>query len=205
MDSALVGSSYDLTDGSTVNKTAFCSYPDHACVFHLSTTSKAGLNYTVNFYNEDTVAPHGKCMGNDGLLLRGTAESNVTAMEYEGQVIVTQQGGKISCSKGLITVTGSQQFTAVVSSGTNFDQDKGNAAANFSFKGADPHAAVTQYVKAASSQSFTALQKTHTTDYQRLYKGFTLTWNAKRSGQPTNELVADYRNNPDNPYLEWLV
>ncbi|KAG2178795.1 hypothetical protein INT43_001641 [Umbelopsis isabellina] len=205
MDSALVGSSYELADGSTVNKTAFCSYPDHACVFHLSTTSKAGLNYTVNFYNEDTVAPHGTCMGNNGLLLRGTAEANKTAMEYEGQVIVTSQGGKLSCSKGLITVSGSKQFTAVVSAGTNFDQDNGNAQANFSFKGVDPHAAVSQYVKAASSKSFTALQKTHTTDYQKLYKGFTLSWNAKSSGKPTNELVADYRKNPDNPYLEWLA
>ncbi|KAM3579897.1 hypothetical protein VKS41_007618 [Umbelopsis sp. WA50703] len=205
MDSALVGSSFDLPDGSSVNKTAFCSYPDHACVFNLATTSKSGLNYTVNFYNEDTVAPHGKCMGNNGLLLRGTAEPNATAMEYEGQVIVTSQGGNISCSKGLITVSGSQQFTAVVSAGTDFDQDNGNAAADFSFKGADPHAAVTKYVKAASSKSFTALQSTHVADYQKLYNGFTLSWNAKSSGQPTSELVADYRQNPNNPYLEWLA
>lgn len=205
LDNALAGSSYDTTDGSSVNKTAFCSYPDQVCAFNVATNMYSSLNYTVNFYNDDTASPHATCIGGNGLLLRGKAEETANAMDYEGQVVVTAQGGSVSCKNGVLTVQGAKQFTAILSTGTNYDQDNGNEEANFSFKGADPHALVTQNVKKAASKAFSVLQRAHIADYSKLYGGFKLTWNAKSPGKPTDEQVAEYRINPNDPHLEWLV
>lgn len=205
MDNALVGSSYTTPDGSSVQKTAFCSYPDQVCVFNIAISGKSTGNYTVNFVNDDTAPPHATCIGNNSLLLRGKAENLSHAMDYEGQVVVVSQGGSVSCKDGLVSIQGSKQLTAVISSGTNYDQDKGNQANSFTFKGVDPHAAVSNNVKKAAFRSFRSLQTTHVADYSKLYGGFRLTWNAKSSGNPTDKQVAAYRINPDDPHLEWLV
>jgi alpha-L-fucosidase 2 len=170
------------------------------------TSGATNRTYTISFSNDDSgPTPSMTCVGNNGVVLRGKAEDTANSMDFEGQLIVTAQGGKVSCKGGVITVQGSKQFTTIVSSGTNFDQDNGNAAAKFSFKGADPHAQVTKNIKTASAKSFSTLQATHVTDYKQLYNSFKLSWNARSVDHPTDVQVANYRVNPNNPYLEWLV
>jgi alpha-L-fucosidase 2 len=206
LDTALAGSSYGMPDGSTVNKTSFCSYPDQVCVFNVMTTGTPNRVYMVGFSNDDSAPPPNMtCNGSNGIILRGKAEDNAIAMIFEGQLMVATQEGKVSCRNGVITVQGSKQFTAVVSSGTNFKQDNGNAAAKFSFKGPDPHAQVTKIIKKAFAKTFDSLRSTHVADYKRLYNNFKLSWNAQVVERPTDVQVAKYRVDANNPYLEWLV
>jgi alpha-L-fucosidase 2 len=121
-----------MPDGTTVNKTSFCSYPDQVCVFNVMTTGASSRMYTIGFSNDDSAPPPNMtCNGSNGIILRGKAEDTASAMIFEGQLMVSTQEGNISCKDGVIVVQGSKQLTAVVSSGTNFKQDNGNAAAKF--------------------------------------------------------------------------
>lgn len=195
-----------MPDGTTVNKTSFCSYPDQVCVFNVMTTGASSRMYTIGFTNDDSAPPPNMtCNGSDGIILRGIAEDTASAMVFEAQLIVSTLEGNISCRDGVIMVQGSKQVTAVVSSGTNFDQENGNAAAKFSFKGPDPHAQINENIKKASAKTYNRLRSTHVADYQKLYNNFKLSWNAQVVEQPTNVQVAKYREDPNNPYLEWLV
>ena len=162
--------------------------------------------YTVGFSNDDSAPPPNMtCNGSNGIILRGKADDTATAMIFEGQLIVSTQEGNISCRDGVIFVQGSKQLTAVVSSGTNFKQDNGNAAAKFSFKGPDPHAQINENIKKACSKSYNSLRSTHIADYKKLYNNFKLSWKAQVVERPTNVQVAKYRVDANNPYLEWLV
>ncbi|RUS12497.1 hypothetical protein BC938DRAFT_478863, partial [Jimgerdemannia flammicorona] len=106
---------------------------------------------------------------------------------------------------GTIQVTGAKQGYLILAAGTNYNQSNGNAAANYSFKGADPHAKVSATLAAAAANPYSTLYKTHTNDYKKLYSAFTLNWDQESSSIPTDEAMVNYRITPNDPYVEWLT
>ncbi|KAF7369037.1 Glycoside hydrolase family 95 protein [Mycena venus] len=92
--------------------------------------------------------------------------------------------------------------------GTEFDQDAGDAAHGFSFKGPDPHAAVLGLLSGngVSSASYSALRAQHVVDVQTAFGAFTLDLGQKADlGTSTDELINAYQIDTGNPYLEWLM
>lgn len=99
-------------------------------------------------------------------------------------------------------------MTIVVGAGTDFDQNKGNAENNYSFKGVDPAAYVTKVTTKAEFACFKEILSRHTKDYQELFGAFKLNipdtkGSAKKS---TANIVQSYRVDSDgDPFLEALL
>ncbi|KAJ6579915.1 hypothetical protein B0H10DRAFT_2235488 [Mycena sp. CBHHK59/15] len=58
--------------------------------------------------------------------------------------------------------------------GTEFSQDVGDAAHTFSFKGADPHAALVSFAGTVSTASYAMLRAQHFADFAATFHGFSL-------------------------------
>jgi alpha-L-fucosidase 2 len=116
-----------------------------------------------------------------------------------------------NATNATITVDGADSAWITWVGGTNFDQNAGNAASSFSFKGADPHAALVTLLgtAAASSTSYSSLLAQHTADVASgLSTGNSFQLSLGQTpnlDQSTDEILAAYEIDTGNPYLEWLL
>lgn len=100
-----------------------------------------------------------------------------------------------------------KSITIVVSAESNYDQTKGNAESNYSFRGAEPGPVVAQTTIAASSKSLSNLLRDHIEDYSSLMGLFSLNIpaTANSSNIETADLVSRYTNGTANTFLEALM
>ena len=98
----------------------------------------------------------------DGLLLlRGQLHNG---MNYEAQVAVLHEGGALAAHDGVISFTNCNSLTLLVAAGTDYAPD-----ASKSFRGADPHEAITGRIAAAKSAGWDQLIKGQVEDYQGFF------------------------------------
>ena len=106
------------------------------------------------------------------------------------------------------SVIGKRSLSIVVGADSNYDQQHGNAASNFSFQGDDPASSVDSIVSAAASKPETQIRQAHVTDYQVLANSFTLSLpDATNSeGLQISDMISQYNiNGTGDPYLESLL
>jgi alpha-L-fucosidase 2 len=121
-------------------------------------------------------------------------------------VTVTDSDGDF-CSNGrLVVPRGKSEVIIVIAADTDYDASKGNAAANYSFRGKDPTQAVLQTATKVSQNPYSDLKNTHVKDYSNLFDRFTLTLpDPKDSAKvPTDVLLTNYAQ-PGDPYVENLL
>ncbi|KAG9257237.1 alpha-L-fucosidase, partial [Emericellopsis atlantica] len=101
-----------------------------------------------------------------------------------------------------------RSITIVHGANTNFDQTKGNAENDYSFKGQDPAEYVERVTKNAAAKSYKRLLQSHTEDYGRLASAFTLDLPDPNGSAnvETAELIAGYTaESTGDPFLEALL
>jgi len=156
-------------EGVQFQQTALASHPAHVIVVNL-TADKPGA-YTGRVWLTD--------MHNAQIRMKKNRLSSVgkldNGFEYEAQVQVLHQGGKLNRSApenpGItpmspigLNFTKCDSVTLILGAGTNFKQDYTKE-----WLGEHPHATVTRQVDAAVSQGVEALQDEHIKDYQSLF------------------------------------
>lgn len=141
--------------------------------------------------------------------LRGITQPSI-GLQFDSIARVT---GNISssCSEtGSLTIAppaGQTAVTIVFSAESNFDQTKGNAENDYSFKGEDPGPVVEETTALAATRTYGDLLQEHIQDYSSLIGLFNLTVpdTAGSSALETSEILARYAKGTADPFLETLM
>lgn len=213
------------------DRTLFCSNPTRACTQHTNLTSSGSssthdlpnLSYVFSrAFETDLPAPNVTCLNSDTLQIRGFV--GAPSMMYEILAQATAPRGTVRCVQSpvisgsppnaTLEVTGAAKEAWITWVGdTNFNQDAGNAASNFTFRGPDPHDSLMSLLaKPSAVSSFTGLLAQHVSDYQiTTTKPFALDLGQKpQLDMPTDVLMSKYQidavgNLAGNVYIEWLL
>ena len=192
--------------GVTYRRETFASHPANVMVFRL-TANKPGV-YTGSVLLTD--AHRGKVIAEGNRLTSsGSAaayrydESGPQyslALSYEAQVLVVTEGGSVKAVDGRITFENADSLTILVNAGTDFIQDRSRG-----WRGASPHAQITEQLKAAAETPYPTLLADHVADYQRLFDRVTLDVGGAPVALPTDQRLLNRSEGLPDPGLEALV
>lgn len=199
------------SNGSTYSSSVFCSYPAQACVYNIQNDEELSP-ISIGFENGQVDASLVNTTCGTGLArLTGWTQSEI-GMKYDTIArVVGNCSSSCLANSGVLTVTpkiGQKSVTLVWSAASSYDQTKGNAKYNYSFRGEDPSFIVEGTTAKAASQNIESLLADHTKDYSALMGTFTLDLpdTANSSGVETSELISRYTaNDTSDPYLESLI
>lgn len=205
-------STYEVDDAD-LQTAVFCSYPDNVCVYHVS-SSEALPDLTLDLENVLVDKDLLELTCGDGFVrLAGVTQAGPPeGLKYDSIARLTEcSGAKTKCDGSSLKVPsadGRKSVTIVLSAGTNFDQTKGNAENDYSFKGEDPAEYVEKVTSEAAKKSYKKLLKTHTEDYQTLESAFELDLpDSKGSAEKeTADLIENFSvDGTGDPYLEAVL
>ena len=194
----------------------FCSHPSQSCTQLTNSTTTTPLSLTYAFIGTPSnPTPTVSCFDGATLLYRGVPFEPGMTFEILARV-QTMPPDLVNCStighgNATVVVKGATSAWVTWVGRTDFDQDAGDAAHGFSFKGVDPHNSLVSLIEkvASNSTSYSSLLAQHTSDvFSALSTGspFQLSIGQRPDfTHPTDELVATYLVDTGNPYLEWLL
>ncbi|KAK4497529.1 hypothetical protein PRZ48_011980 [Zasmidium cellare] len=198
------------TNGSAYTIESYCTYPDEVCVYDISSTrSLPSISISMSNTLTNATLVKSTCSQNQ-VQLRGTTKADI-GMIYQATTRVLGHNLHTRCSNGSLVLPASSQrrATFVIAAGTNFDQTKGNAENDYSFRGIDPSSYVESTVERASAKNPDQLLESHIADYSALADAFSfdLPDTQGSSKLETAELVSRYDANgtTGDPYLESLT
>lgn len=131
--------------------------------------------------------------------------------DTRAQIVVPDDQGADFCdgTSGQLVIPASttKSFQIILSADTSFDDTKGNAANDFSFRGADPAAKVSATVAAAAKKSYESLLTAHVNDFTSYSQRFVLDLpdTMGSAGKETSSLIAGYSVDNGDPYVESLI
>jgi len=138
--------------------------------------------------------------------------------EFLGRVQAVNPNGVVSIScngssaqgmaNATLTVSGASESWFTWVGGTDYDQDAGDRAHDFTFRGADPHSYLSSLLASATSPNLTyeSILSAHTNDFNAVMSPFALSLGQSPDlFNPTDQLLAAYRTDVGNAYLEWLL
>ncbi|RDB26766.1 putative alpha-fucosidase A [Hypsizygus marmoreus] len=219
--------------GTTYLRSTFCSHPTQACVQQITSTISSSssivlpaLSYTFSSALESGLpAPNVTCLDSNTLRIRGLIESsggmlyellarlhitavNATAPTTQCIQFPVPSGAPANATLQVIGGTTREAWVSWVG-GTEYSLDSGDATHGFSFRGADPHAALLSLISAPSTGAapFSAVLSQHVTDYEAaLTDKFSLSLGqTPRLDVPTDVIKAAYKIDVGDKYLEWLL
>jgi alpha-L-fucosidase 2 len=157
-------------------------------------------------------APNVTCLDDRTLSIRNYV--SIPGMLYEILVQAQAPGGLVSCSavsgasppNATLTVLGASEVWISWVGGTNYDMAAGNAAANYSFQGPDPHNNLVALLSSANRTSYAEILNGHIKDYTSLVTPFSLSLGQTPDlNTPTDQILAKYRTSVGDAYLEWVL
>ncbi|MCX0404405.1 glycosyl hydrolase family 95 catalytic domain-containing protein [Clostridium perfringens] len=175
-------------EGVNYEREYFCSYPDNVMVIKLKADKASSL--TVDVRNEG--AHNGKKLSveNNTLVLSGAIEDN--GMKYESQIKVINTGGSIQDKEDRISVENADEITIIMSAGTDYVNEYPT------YKGEDPHSAVTERINNAVNLGYDELKSRHIEDYKNLFDRVNLNLGELKLDKPTDEMLNEYKTNQSN-------
>ncbi|KAG6376718.1 glycoside hydrolase family 95 protein [Boletus reticuloceps] len=202
--------------GATFLRETFCSHPIRACVQYVKSTNVLPpLTYAFSVDAERGLpAPNVTCFNNSTLSIRGYVSN--PGMLYEILAQVEAPGGTTACSSVLgsgppnatLNVNGASEAWVTWVGDTNYDMAAGNAGFNYSFQGPDPHDSLVTILASENLKptSYSSILAEHVADYRSIMGPFSLSLGQTPDfNTPTDQIVASYRRNVGNAYLEWLT
>lgn len=187
---------YDY-DGIHYTREYFVSHPDKVMVVHLTASEKGKLSFTASVkgaagLTTTAVSENGK------MTLKGQVNDNQMKCEMQAQVV--NEGGMLSTNPdGTVTVSQADEVTILLSTGTDYKNEYP------SYRGEDPHAAVTKKVTKAAEKSYEQLKEAHINDYQQLFDRVKLDLGGDCPNIPTDQLMKNYRNGDYQIAVEEMV
>ncbi|KAI0746485.1 Six-hairpin glycosidase-like protein [Daedaleopsis nitida] len=216
MDAAVTRTQWTQSN-TTFLREAFCSHPSQACVQHLNTSDSSGLpalTYAYTVAAESGIpTPIVSCLDSSTLMITGTASDPGMAFEILARARASP-GATIACTpvgsgNATLSLDGASAVWLTWVGGTDFDQDAGDEAHGFSFKGADPHDSLVKLLDAATLETSAAYDEAfaaHVADYSSLMTRFHLDIGQEPDFEsPTDALKEAYQTDTGNTYLEWLL
>ncbi|MBE3097221.1 MAG: glycoside hydrolase family 95 protein [Planctomycetes bacterium] len=198
--------------GVAYKREYFSSYPAGVMVFRFTANKKGAYTATVSLtdMHEAAIAAEGNRLTASKGSLAGYAykkkqgaQDYKILLDFESQVLVLHEGGRLSAQGNKIGLDGADAFTLLVCADTNYlnRRDKG-------WKGEHPHNRITAKLDAAAKKSFDELLKEHVEDYRALFDRFRLDVGKtpeERLRMPTEARLAAYKGSKGDPGLEMLV
>lgn len=198
-----------ITKGKAFETTVFCSYPAKSCVYSFSGDSSLPA-VTISIGNGLMSADliNVTC-GTGYTRLRGITQESI-GLQFDSIARVIGNTTSSCSETGSLRITpavGQRAITVVLSAESNFDQTKGNAESNYSFRGEDPGPVVEETTALASTRTYEDLLLDHIQDYSSLMGrfNFSIPDTAGSSTIETSELVAGYAEGVADPFLETLM
>lgn len=164
--------------------------------------------------------PNVTCFDNSTLQVRGFVANPGMLYEFLGTAQAVNPNGAVSVSckpapsstKGMtnatLTISGASESWFTWVGATEYDQDAGDQAHSFTFRGADPHFALTSLLQSATSPSlsYASVLSAHTDDFKTVMTPFALSLGQTPNlSNSTDQIVAAYKTDVGDPYLEWLL
>lgn len=187
MRTALATVSYDY-EGVHYTREYFNSYPDNVLVIRLTADKDGMIDFDTNLQSVFSYSASNTAEG-DTITLRGSLSSN--GLIAEAQLKVIPEGGEMTVDGSSINVTDADAATLILACGTDYKMELP------SFRGEDPHAAVTERVNAAAEKGYDALKEDHVADHSALFSRLEIGFNEEIPQIPTDELIQKYRNMVD--------
>lgn len=191
--------------------TVFCSFPDHVCLYQLdanATLPPLSIKLENALLNDTLVKS--SCVDGYAKLSGVTQVGPPEGMKFESVARVVRSANLTRCEGQTVVVpstSGRKSLSIVVGAGTNFDQTKGNAASDFSFRGDDPAEYIQHVTVSAASLSPNTLRKRHLQDYEQLSNSFVLELPDPNgsAGIETATLLDGYSSATGDPFVEALL
>ncbi|MCX0371934.1 glycoside hydrolase N-terminal domain-containing protein [Clostridium perfringens] len=174
--------------GVNYEREYFCSYPDNVMVIKLKADKASSL--TVDVRNEGAHNGKNLSVENNTLILSGAIEDN--GMKYESQIKVINTGGSIQDKEDRISVENADEITIIMSAGTDYVNEYPT------YKGEDPHSAVTERINNAVNLGYDELKSRHIEDYKNLFDRVNLNLGELKLDKPTDEMLNEYKTNQSN-------
>jgi len=178
----------------TFQREAFSSYPDQVMVYRFTADQPGNYSGTIRLTDMHgaRITAAGNRITSVGTLTNG--------LNYEAQLLVLNEGGKITLDGNKIVVTKANSVTLLLAAGTSFANDPMN-----NWRGQHPHQRVTQRLDAAAKKSFDELRAAHVGDYQKVFSRVSLNLGAGKVDLPTDVRLATRKQNGSDPAFEALM
>lgn len=182
LDNAQVVVSYSQGDVE-YKREYFASYPDHVIALRISASKPGQINLSAALQVPDNRSLEINAKSNR---LTASGKLNDNGLEYEAQIALIPQGGKLTSGDGKLDVQGADSLVILLSAATNYAQHYPD------YRGKNPHHYVQSMVDAASQKNFEQLQARHQKDYQALYQRVQLDLGQQPLTAATPELLKQY-------------
>ncbi len=190
MRTALATVSYDY-EGVHYTREYFNSYPDNVLVVRLTADQKGKISLSTYLDDKMGGTNYSNTIENDTITMKDDLSSN--GLKTEAQLKVLHEGGEMTAQidSSMLSVSGADAVTLILACGTDYKMELPT------FRGEDPHEAITNRVNAAVSKGYKALKEDHVKDHSELFSRMEIGFNEEIPQIPTDELIQKYRNMVD--------
>jgi alpha-L-fucosidase 2 len=187
IERAVAGVSFDIGEVS-YNREYFSSHADSVIVVRLTSSSKTGLNFTLDLNRECSAVT--TVDGDNILVMKGNTDYKERKgnCDYEVQIKVVAKNGEVVPENNTLTVKNAGEAYIYIVCGTSYllDYDKGYRKDLSSEK-------VSEALAAASGKSHPKLKNAHIKDYQSLYNRLSLSLGETEQEElPTDERLKQF-------------
>jgi alpha-L-fucosidase 2 len=182
-------------DGDVMfRREAFSSYPDQVMVIRFTADKPGSYSGIIRLtdMHEASVSATGNKLKSVGVLTDG--------LDYEAQLWVLNEGGKLLVGSNSIIVTKADSVTLLLAAGTSFANDPLK-----NWRGKHPHERIISDLEAASKKAFAQLRAAHVADYQKLFNQVSLNLGSPKSNAPTDVRLEACKAGEADPALEALL
>jgi alpha-L-fucosidase 2 len=173
-----------VDDGVRYTREYFASNPHNVLVVRLSADQPGKIGFTTSVTAPDNRSRTTTASGGR-ITFAGALNDN--KLRYESQIQVNADGGsRTDGTDGTVTVAGADSATLVLAAGTDY------AGSYPTYRGTDPHAAVTGRVDRAAAKSYADLLAAHRADYTGLFDRVKLDIGQTMPNIPTDDLLLGY-------------
>jgi alpha-L-fucosidase 2 len=194
IDLAVAGVTWQ-NGSETWTREILSSAVDQALVMRVACSRKGAVSFKARLSRLKYAET--KANGPDTLVMTGTSTGQPQDLRYEAQVRVRTIGGSVNASGDAVTVRDADEAIVYLTAGTDYALDYAN-----SYKGPDPHAAVTAALDKASRRNFAAIRADHVSDYQRFFRRVSLDLGSSANATlPTDDRLRKFTAGEDDPAL----
>ncbi|MFI6316688.1 glycoside hydrolase N-terminal domain-containing protein [Nonomuraea sp. NPDC050556] len=177
--------------GTVFDREYFASHPGNVIAGRLTANQPGKISFTLRYTSPRSDFTATSTGGR--LTIRGALADN--GLAFEAQVQVKTVGGTVTGTGGQVRVSGADSATFVLSARTNY------ALKYPTYRGVDPHAAVTRAVD--TTLSYQDLRAAHVADHRALFDRVKLDLGGSLPDKPTDQLRAAYTGGAANQ--RWIL
>ncbi|HKK62480.1 MAG TPA: glycoside hydrolase family 95 protein [Bacteroidales bacterium] len=216
LNDAIVYVNYEH-NGTRYSREYLANYPSNIIAIKLTADQKEKISFTLRAEipyprgrNEINTKYGTTKAENDLLTLSGTIEH--FSNNFEGQIKVINEGGNLFANNdngSEIRVEKASSVVLLIAAGTNYELSKEvflQSTDNLKLDiNKHPHEKVSKTMQNAIEMGYEKIKSSHLEDFQTIFSRVNLEWSPEVPAIPTKTLVASYKQDPSNVYLEELM